>query len=140
MEEQTEVEATGLVHDEELDATNRNALPTHEPPPPPQPPPQDFSSMLFMMQQQMQSQNMMYQAHLEYKKLQMETVAAQNKVIDELKRDLVIAKSNNAKEKSAKPAKPVIKADQTDNQWLLFLDSWEQYKNLANLSQPERVC
>ena len=138
MEEQTEVEAIGLVHDEELDAASRNAPPTHEPPPP-QPTPQDFSSLLFMMQQQMQSQNMMYQAQMEYQKLQMETVAAQNKSIDELKKELAIAKSNNAKEQSAKPNKPVINAGQTDNQWLLFLDAGERYKNLANLSKPERV-
>ncbi len=60
MEERTEVEASGLVHDEESHVTSRNALPTDEPPPPPpQPTPQDFSSLLFMMQQQMQSQHMM---------------------------------------------------------------------------------
>ena len=79
MEEQREVEASGLVHDEESDVTSRNALPRDEPPPPPpQPTPQDFSSLLFMMQQQMQSQHMMYQAQMEYQKLQTETVAAQN--------------------------------------------------------------
>ena len=51
-----------------------------------------------MMQQQMQSQNMMYQAQMEYQKLQTETLAAQDKSIDELKRELATAKSNNAKE------------------------------------------
>ena len=137
MEEQTEVEVTGLVHDdEEVDTTRRNAPPPDEPLPP-QPTQQDFSSLLFMMQQQMQSQNNMYQAQLEYQKLQTETVAAQNKSIDELKKEVATAKSSNAS--SAKPTKPVIKAGQTDNQWLLFLDSWERYKNLANLSKPERV-
>ena len=50
MEKQTEVEATGLVHDEELD-TRRKAPPTEEPLPP-KPTPQDFSSLLFMMQKQ----------------------------------------------------------------------------------------
>ena len=114
MEEQTEVEATGLVHDEESDTTSRNAPHTHEPPPP-QPTPQDFSSLLFMMQQQMQSQNMMYQAKMEYQKLQTETIAAQNKSIEELKREVATAKSNSAKE-SAKPTKPVINAGQEDNQ------------------------
>ena len=85
MKEQTEVEATWLVHDEESDTTSHNAPPTHEPPPP-QPTPQDFNSLLFMMQQQMQSQNMMYQAQMEFQKLQTKTVAAQNKSNDELKK------------------------------------------------------
>ena len=75
MEEQTE--AKGLVHNEESKATSHNTSPTHEPPPPPpQPTPQDFSSLLFMMQQQMQSQNMIYQAQMEYQNLQTETIAA----------------------------------------------------------------
>ena len=140
MEEQTKVEASGLVHDEESDVTSRNALPRDEPPPPPpQPTPQDFSSLLFMMQQQMQSQHMMYQAQMEYQKLQTETVAAQNQSIEELKKELATAKSNKVKEQSAKPTKPVVNAGQTDSQWLLFLDSWKRYKNLANLSNPERV-
>ena len=91
------------------------------------------------MQQQMQSQHMMYQAQMEYQKLQTETVAAQNQSIEELKKELATAKSNKAKEQSAKPTKPVVNAGQKDSQWLLFLDSWKRYKNLANLSNPERV-
>ena len=65
-----------------------------------------------MMQQQIQSQNMIYQAQMEYQKLQMETVAAQNKSINKLKKELATAKSNNAKERSAKPTKPVVNAGQ----------------------------
>ena len=90
------MEATGLVHKEESDETRRNAPPIEEPPRP-QPTPQDFSLLLFMMQQQMLSKNMMHQAQMEYQKLQTETVAAQNKLIDELKKELVTSKSHNAK-------------------------------------------
>ena len=83
---------------------------------------------------------MIYQAQMEYQKLQMETIAAQNKSIHKLKKELATAKSNNAKEQSAKLTKPLINARQTDNQWLLFLDSWELYKNLANFIQARALA
>lgn len=144
--------------DGEVDVTGLNTLSPEEyqepmpipPPQLPQPTPQDFSSLLFMMQQQIQGQNMLYQTQMEslqrqhkeqldQQKLQMETILSQNKAIDELKRELGIAKSANAKEQGTKPARPVIHAGQTDNQWLLFLDSWGRYKELANLAKPERI-
>ena len=120
--------------DGEVDVTGLNTLSPEEyqepmpipPPQLPQPTPQDFSSLLFMMQQQIQGQNMLYQTQMEslqrqhkeqldQQKLQMETILSQNKAIDELKRELGIAKSANAKEQCTKPARPVIHAGQTDN-------------------------
>ena len=62
-----------------------------------------------------------------------------NKAIDELKKELGEAKAANTKEQGKKPDRPVIHAGQTDNQWLLFLDSWERYKELSNLTKPERI-
>ena len=92
-----------------------------------------------MYQTQMANIQRQHQEQLDQQKLQMETILSQNKAIDELKKELDIAKSANTKEQGTKPARPVIHAGQSDNQWLLFLDSWGRYKELANLTKPERI-
>ena len=69
----------------------------------------------------------------------METILSQNKAIDELKKELDKAKSASPKEQGMKPDRPTINAGLSDNQWLLFIDSWGRYKELANLCKPERI-
>lgn len=152
-----EVDVAGEVQNEEAGATAQ-AIPTvgtvpviqQQPPQPLQPTPQDFSSLLLMMQQQIQGQNLMYQSQMEnlqqqhkeqllQQKLQMETILSQNKAIDELKKELDEAKAANSKEQGKKPDRPVIHAGQTDNQWLLFLDTWERYKERSKLTKLESI-
>ena len=127
-------------------------------PPPPPPPfypqttaqPQDFGALIALMQQQIQGQNLMYQAQMQslqkqhqdqlnQQKLQMETILSQNKAIDELKNELDKARSTNSHEQSKRPDRPLINPGLSDNQWLLFQDSWGRYKELANLSKPDRI-
>ena len=151
-----EVDVAGEVQNEEAGATAQ-AIPTvgtvpviqQQPPQPLQPTPQDFSSLLLMMQQQIQGQNLMYQSQMEnlqqqhkeqllQQKLQMETILSQNKAIDELKKELDEAKAANSKEQGKKPDRPVIRAGQTDNQWL-FLDTWERYKERSKLTKLESI-
>ena len=152
-----EVDVAGEVQNEEAGATAQ-AIPTvgtvpviqQQPPQPLQPTPQDFSSLLLMMQQQIQGQNLMYQSQMEnlqqqhkeqllQQKLQMETILSQNKAIDELKKELDEAKAANSKEQGKRPDRPVIHAGQTDNQWLLFLDTWERYKERSKLTKLESI-
>ena len=33
----------------------------------------------------------------------------------------------------SKPDRPVITADCTDNQWIIFLDAWKRYKQMSKL-------
>ena len=146
-----EVDVAGEVQNEEAGATVGTVpvLP-QQPLQPLQPTPQDFSSLLLMMQQQIQGQNLMYQSQMEnlqqqhkeqllQQKLQMETILSQNKAIDELKKELDEAKAANSKEQGKRPDRPVIHAGQTDNQWLLFLDTWERYKERSKLTKLESI-
>ena len=34
---------------------------------------------------------------------------------------------------------PVITADCTDNQWIIFLDAWKRYKQMSKLSGPVEI-
>ena len=37
------------------------------------------------------------------------------------------------------PIRPVITADCTDNQWIIFLDAWKRYKQMSKLSDPVEI-
>ena len=39
----------------------------------------------------------------------------------------------------SKPDRPVITADCTDNQWIIFLDAWKRYKQMSKLSDPVEI-
>ena len=111
---------------------------------------QDFGALFSLMQHQIQGQNIMYQTQMEslqrqqteqlnQQKLQMETILSQNRTINELKHELERAKDTKSNEHANRPERPTINAGLSDNQWLLFQDSWGRYKQLANLSKPDRI-
>lgn len=42
-------------------------------------------------------------------------------------------------QQSVKPTRPVIEADSSDNNWIIFEDSWRRYKEMANLRDATHI-
>lgn len=41
--------------------------------------------------------------------------------------------------RSSKPVRPTIEADSSDNNWIIFEDSWSRYKQMANLTDQVNI-
>ena len=75
----------------------------------------DINQTLALMQQQMQ-QMMALQSENMQLKLQAQTAT-----------------------KVKRPDRPIIEPDASDNDWALFMDSWERYKSMSRLSEAEDI-
>lgn len=54
-----------------------------------------------------------------------------------LRQQNVQASQNEAKSKRAN--RPVIEGNLNDSEWALFLDTWQRYKTMASLTQPDEI-
>ena len=76
-----------------------------------------------------QSQNQMMQLMQQMIELQREN--------NELRRNM--SGASNFSSKAKKPDRPIIEQDSTDNDWALFTDSWQRYKDMCRLRDISEI-
>ena len=86
------------------------------------------NQMLLLMQQQMEQMRINQEGMLR--------MSAENM---ELKHKLQEARTANAPPQTRKPDRPMVDTEMTDNDWSLFLDSWQRYKVMSRLSEPHDI-
>ena len=89
----------------------------------------DSNQIMAMLQMQMQQQ----QSQLEQMRLAQEHMFKVSMDNQTLKKQLEEASRPVSSPGTKRPERPTIEADQTDNEWSLFLDSWSRYKTMSHL-------
>ena len=100
----------------------------------PQPPAEESPAftLILQMQQQQQQQQMQQQMAM-----QQQIANLMSKLLSPHAND--IQQGQSARPARAKIERPVIDADCSDNQWVIFQDAWRRYKQMASLTTDEEI-
>jgi len=84
---------------------------------------------------------MMLMLQMQQQQIQMQAQMTQfmSKIMDMETKQRQTDKNESSPKNLERLERPKIHPDSTDNRWIIFLDEWERYKDMAKLNDPKKI-